>query len=276
MKKIIYVILISQFVLLGQNLSAQCANEANIYSFTIGGANYEIVKENLTWVDAAACAVERGGFLTEIYSQEQQDSIFYHLNNAGIDPANTVAPDGGGASYVWIGGNDIAVEGEWIWNGNNDGEGLQFWQGDYNGHPVNDLYNNWGDEPDDWNGQDGLGLAITDWPLGDAGQWNDVDDSNDLYYVIEYSTTSVGQNKNRSLLIYPNPATDRIYISNKDNQSITKIELTDISGKLMFLSETTDATKSFIDVSSLPDGAFLLHIFGKDNEIIKTEKIIKQ
>ena len=66
------------------------------------------------------------------------------LYSAGINTNNTIAPDGGGAAYVWIGGNNITDEGTWVWDGNNDGEGIQFWEGDYNGTPVDDLYNNWG------------------------------------------------------------------------------------------------------------------------------------
>ena len=161
MKKIIYILLISQVCLLGVSITAQdCADPANIYSFTYGDKIYEIIKENKTWADAAACAVERGGYLAQIDSQDEQNSIYSQLNSAGIDPSNTIAPDGGGASYVWLGGNDRAEEGTWIWDGDNDGEGEQFWQGDWSGTPVNGLYNNWGDEPDNWGNQDGLGLVL--------------------------------------------------------------------------------------------------------------------
>jgi hypothetical protein len=85
------------------------------------------------------------------------------------------------------------VEGEWIWDGDGDGEGVQFWAGGVSGEPVNGLYSNWGLEPDNWNNQDGLGLAITNWPLGEAGQWNDVDIANELFYIIEYPTTGIDE-----------------------------------------------------------------------------------
>lgn len=118
---------------------------------------------------------------------KMQYLIFNALNNASITNSNTVAPDGGGAAYVWIGGNDLTTEGNWVWDGNNDGKGIQFWLGDTSGNPVNNLYNNWGKEPDNYlNSQDALGLALTNWPLGSAGQWNDIDDSNKLYFVIEF------------------------------------------------------------------------------------------
>ncbi len=167
-----------------------CASPDNIYAFTYDGKNYEVVREQRTWEEAAVCAVERGGYLAEINDEAENTAIFDELiNNASIFPhiSMTVALDGGGASYVWIGGNDIATEGAWVWDGNNDGTTTQFWMGDFTGAPVDGLYNNWGDEPDDFgDGQDGLGLALTDWPFGVAGQWNDVSDTNTIYYVIEY------------------------------------------------------------------------------------------
>ena len=164
-----------------------CVSTDDIYAFTYEGKNYEVVRQHRTWLEAAACALERGGYLAEINSEEENTAIFNEvLNNASIDLGMTIAPDGGGASYVWIGGNDLETEGAWVWDGNNDGTSTQFWEGDFNGTAVGGLYNNWGDEPDDFEGQDGLGLALTDWPFGVAGQWNDVDDGNTIYYVIEY------------------------------------------------------------------------------------------
>ena len=188
-------------LLIGSKAYGQCANDANIYTFVHEGNTYEVVRENQTWTDAAACAVERGGKLAEINDQQEQDTLFAELNsNASIVIGNTVAPDGGGASYVWIGGNDIASEGAWIWDGINSGSGSQFWQGQFDGSAVGGLFNNWGNEPDDFGaGQDGLGFALTDWPLGVAGQWNDVAETNTLFYVIEYASDQPGFKINSGL-----------------------------------------------------------------------------
>ncbi|OQX75268.1 MAG: hypothetical protein B6D61_10690 [Bacteroidetes bacterium 4484_249] len=287
MKKIIYTLLISQVLFWGGGLLAQdCANTANIYPFTYGGANYEIVLENQSWVDAAACAVERGGFLSEIDSQEEQDSIFFHLNNAGINLSNTVAPDGGGASYVWIGGNDIATEGEWIWDGDDDGEGPQFWQGNYNGTPVNGLYNNWGNEPDNWNNQDGLGLALTEWPLGSGslgqpGQWNDVDDSNTLYYVIEYnnSTGTLENNSNyANVSVYPNPVNNQATIYFSHNiKGTASISIFNSFGQLVQKIEdvkiSNESNSVLFDAGGLKPGIYLYTIETPD--YIVSNKFIK-
>lgn len=145
MKKILKMILPA--LLVTGLVQAQCTPDtANIYSFTYDQSRYEIIKEKLNWRDAAACAVNRGGKLAEIDDQNEQNAIFQNVNNAGILAANTVAPDGGGASYLWIGGNDFLIEGRWVWDGGNSGSSVQFWQGTQTGNAVGGRYNNWGND----------------------------------------------------------------------------------------------------------------------------------
>jgi hypothetical protein len=174
-------------------LSAQCANNANIYSFVYNNKTYEVVKENLSWSDASACAVQRGGKLAEIDSQAEQTAIYTQLASyASITVTSTRPFDGGGAGYVWLGGTDRVREGAWIWDGENTGSGTQFWQGlsaANGGSTMGGLYTNWGNEPDNYGGnpgQDALAIALSNWPLGTAGQWNDLNEANKLYYLIEY------------------------------------------------------------------------------------------
>ena len=92
-----------------------CAGASDIYSFNYNGHTYEVVKENKNWTDAAACAVARNGYLAEISDANENAAIFNELsNNAGITLSQTSTSNGGGAAYVWIGGNDITTEGTWI------------------------------------------------------------------------------------------------------------------------------------------------------------------
>ena len=265
-------------LLLSFNLHSQCpVNNNNIYSFTYSGNSYEIVKENLKWTDAAACAVLRGGYLTEINSQQEQDTIFMHVNNASIIANNTVAPDGGGASYLWIGGNDITVEGNWVWDGNNDMTSTQFWQGTSSGVPIGGLYNNWGNEPDDFNGQDALGLAYTNWPLGVAGQWNDVDTGNTLYYIIEHTglITNIENNELlKEVTIYPNPTQNLITIDFGANQiKNTTIEVMDLLGKVIY-QQNIISIKTIINLNNYNQGLYLIKV--SNDEGNKTYKVIKE
>lgn len=260
----------------GFNLQGQCANPANIYSFNYNGKTYQVVKENKNWIGAAACAVEKGGILAEINSQDEQDAVFAGLQSAGVSLLNTTAPDGGGSSYIWIGGNDMAEEGKWIWDGNNDGVGPQFWQGDFAGSSVGDLYENWGGEPDNYNSnQNALGLALTDWIYGDAGEWNDLFQGNLLYFVIEYDSilgTKDAISEPGSAWLYPNPVRDFLEI--KATKNIVGITLTDVSGRQLRSFSVNNKHHEKIDCTSLADGFYFIEIMYQDNTSAK-HKIIK-
>ena len=175
-------------------------DEGNEASFEYGGHKYLIVKEKKTWTSAAADAVNRGGFLAEIGSEAEQAAVYAAIVK-NVSSAYTQAPDGGGVAYVWIGGTDQNQEGTWQWNGANKSSGNfpTFWQ---SGNSVTgSVYNNWGaGEPDNFtessiapNGQDYAAIGLEAWPkgsgaLGAAGQWNDVNGGNQLYYVVEIET----------------------------------------------------------------------------------------
>jgi len=215
-------------------LQAQCVRDTmNIYKFTDNQINYEVIKENKTWAAAQACAVARGGQLVRIDSLREQDSVFANLNRAGITTSNTVAPDGGGAAYVWLAGNDTLTEGDWVWD-NPSGTNTQFWLGARNGSTVGSLYNNWGNEPDDFQGQDALGIALTGWPFGIAGEWNDVDESDTLYYIIEYPVSTglqINREKKDDFTIYPNPANNRLNLKlNTTFSQAPRYKIIDVNG----------------------------------------------
>jgi|GEM_PF-1764051 len=195
MKTVIQFSAVVLFLAFNFSAQSQCANPSNIYSFTYNGKTYEVVKQNETWINAASCAVSRGGYLAEINDANEQSAIYNELiNNASITFSSTTAPDGGGGAYVWLGGNDLASEGDWIWDGDNDNVGPQFWQGLAlgGGGPVGGLYNNFSSqEPDNFLGQDALALSLDGWPFGVASQWNDINHTNAMYYLIEYDSTCV-------------------------------------------------------------------------------------
>lgn len=261
---------------IGLGASAQCSlNQNNIYSFSLGSTNYEIIKEKESWVNAAACAVNRGGHLAEINSKLEQDSIYYHLTQASISMNNTRAPDGGNAAYVWIGGNDKATEGRWEWDGDNIGSKIHFYQGARNGNSINGLYNNWGNEPDNFNNnQDALAMALSAWPFGSAGQWNDINDQNSIYYVIEIPNNSTGLIENNKDLyqLYPNPIKDEIKInSTRRNSFQNTIRIIDSKGALIFESPI----QSSIDVSDWKNGNYIFQIHD-ENTVIFQEFIIIQ
>ena len=258
----------------------QCATTSNIYTFNYNSKTYEVVKENKSWVDAASCAVERGGIFTEINDLAEQNAIFDALdNNANITTNNTLAADGGGGAYVWIGGNDIATEGNWVWDGNNDGTSTQFWDGDSSGNTVGGLWSNWpsGFEPDNFNNnQDGLALSLTNWQNGNAGQLNDVNHTNVLYYVIEHpgilSTKKHGL-KTR-IELKPNPVVDFLTIETNGTELREVLVLNALAQTILTISSEDLSKSKTIDFRNFNRGIYFIKMHQKNGKSI-TKKIIK-
>ena len=238
------------------------------HTFDVNGTNYEVIKQNATWSQAAQIAAARGGMLAEIKGSQEQSAIFVALGNAGINISDTIAPDGGGGAYVWIGGNDLTNEGDWSWDGNNDGNNIQFWTGASNGSQVGSLFNNWGslqsgqNEPDDYlNKQDALAISLNGWPLGTAGQWNDLDQNNTLFFIVEYNAPPVFTSANSFTVLEnqinagqvtttdPNGDTISYSITGGNDQS--KFSINQTTGLLNFLSLPDFETPSDSDSNNV-------------------------
>jgi hypothetical protein len=121
--------------------------------------HYYQLTDPLSWLDAEAQAVLWGGHLVTLNSWEEESWI---KETFGAD------------QHFWIGFNDIAEEGDWVWS---------------SGMPV--VYTNWAAfEPNDFEGED---AAVMNWEgpgceppcLGDT--WNDLDINGQLRGVVEKS-----------------------------------------------------------------------------------------
>ena len=123
---------------------------------------------------ASASDPEYDHYMATITSSDEQDEIDRQLGGA----ANGTA--------LWLGGSDLALEGDWRWvegpeGKENGGLGRLFWQGNgtksppafgqTTGSPYNGAYENWNDpiEPNDsGTSEDALQILSTD------GEWNDL------------------------------------------------------------------------------------------------------
>lgn len=199
-------LLIPVFIIfIAESINIYCLD---VYEFSFGSKKYEIVKEKKNWIEAASVAVSRGGYLVQIDSKAENDAIYNAITKgAKISQTYTSVMDGGGVAYLWIGGTDKWEEGKWIWDGNNDGEGENFWNGQGiagqgNGRPVEGYFVNWGGasshvyaEPDNFgNNQNAAAMALEPWPknmggLGIAGEWNDIALTNTIYFIVEYDVS---------------------------------------------------------------------------------------
>lgn len=121
----------------------------------------------------------------ELSSLSSDSSFDYQDTSLTFLYQNTIAPDGGGAAYVWLGGTDESIEGSWIW--------------DKSKQAISTSRDEWGSgilgsEPDNFNGnQDNLAFGLENWPAdsspagyGEFGQWNDINGSNELFSLVEF------------------------------------------------------------------------------------------
>ena len=261
----------SLVTLLSLNVSAQCADPANIYSFTYNGHSYDVIKENKTWTDAVTCAVSMEGYLAEINDTLEQVAIFNELiSNAEIDIANT--ENQFGTASVWLGGSDAVTEGEWIWDGNNDGIGAQFWSGGPDGISIDDSFTHWGispPEPDNSGGQDHLTIIIKPTAIN-YGLWNDLVSTNTIYYLVEYDFVLSAEDYEREInfVIYPNPIEDKLFIEHNSDESIHEIKIYDMLGELKLIVPVNESITNSIDVSSLDQGTYILSLQFDNGRII--------
>ena len=234
------------------------------FRFVFNGHTYDVIETASTWSTAASEASKRSflgqqGYLARIDNEYENARIYVQLaNNISTSQyANTAASDGGGASYVWIGANDISSEGKWVWKDNNQ----QFWQGTANGSAVDNLYNKWGNEPDNYqNNQDAAAIALTEWPVGSGGlgvpsEWNDVNTSNKLFYIVEYD---ISPSDNSGSLI--NIST-RGYLSNTgaDDEKMIAGFIVEGGSKQLFVSVYGPTLAGFGVSNFVNDPSFIIY-----------------
>ena len=104
--------------------------------WNFNGHGYGLYVNNLNWATARSSALSSGGYLAEVNDVSENDFIKSilndELNSLSSDSLfdyqdisltflreDTVASDGGGAAYVWLGGTDESYEGSWIWDKSN-------------------------------------------------------------------------------------------------------------------------------------------------------------
>ena len=105
-----------------------------------------------------------------------------------------------------------------------------------------------------------------DTPCGDS-DWGEVED-----YTVIIDSTGVSADEliNNNIIIFPNPVENKIFVSIQD-QKIYRIELTDLTGKIIFQSEIIENMNCF-DLSENNSGIYFFRIYSDYG--ISTHKII--
>ncbi|HNW89415.1 MAG TPA: FISUMP domain-containing protein [Bacteroidales bacterium] len=79
-------------------------------------------------------------------------------------------------------------------------------------------------------------------------------------------------NFNDKFQIYPNPATDRVYIDCAERTGIKKMKVFNVIGECILLNDLADGT-NMIDISSLTSGVYLIQLIGVNGTL--QQKLIK-
>ena len=91
-----------------------------------------------------------------------------------------------------------------------------------------------------------------------------------------FSLAAFAQMEKRSdnvvISIYPNPATDYITVNNED--AVKNIVLFNMVGRKMrtFTAEKGER----YEVSDLPNGVYVVQLFGKNNKVLTTQRLTKK
>jgi hypothetical protein len=103
-----------------------------------------------------------------------------------------------------------------------------------------------------------------------------------IYQYSKFADCNIGSlinnskynNLNQLLSLYPNPANNKITISNPSNIPIKKIELIDFSGRVIQLWEASQLFENTLNIQHIPPGIYLLK--AKTESGIKTGKLVVQ
>jgi hypothetical protein len=89
----------------------------------------------------------------------------------------------------------------------------------------------------------------------------------------EYIITSLLERKIQELKIYPNPATDKIRISEFNSDKIRKARIYSIDGRIA--KEQLIETEGLIDVHALQQGYYIIEFYDQHNNVQARARFIK-
>jgi hypothetical protein len=114
-------------------------------------------------------------------------------------------------------------------------------------------------------------------PSGDVNCSNFVSGSRQNYWVFGISDTTVNVQEipltELNFRIYPNPANSFIYIESNELKNKHKIGMLNLLGETI-LEKEINFTRTYVDITSLPQGVYILKIMNSMNSVVSIQKII--
>lgn len=100
------------------------------------------------------------------------------------------------------------------------------------------------------------------------------DEVNTTGYVSFYTNASLGLNKSnleKTITVYPNPASTSINLQTPKNLSVDRIQITDLTGKKVF---DQNQSSNQINIQNFSNGLYILKVFSGSN--VFQSKFIKE
>ena len=98
-------------------------------------------------------------------------------------------------------------------------------------------------------------------------------DTTDCVYVVADPPAGLTDQENSHLVVYPNPVSDRLFISNNEMTSMT-VKIYDLSGSEIFYEQKQNTDSMQIDLSGLTKGIYYLDISTVEGRYI--QKVVKE
>lgn len=98
---------------------------------------------------------------------------------------------------------------------------------------------------------------------------------NGIVYKIYDATMGVSGFERNGFTLYPNPSNDRVFIKSTTDVALSKIELYDISGKLLMTERTESNPENSFVVSDLAKGMYLVAIETQSGNRYNTKLVVE-
>jgi flagellin-like hook-associated protein FlgL len=232
-------------------------------------------------VDALDVADSRNEhYLATITNELEQAEIAFQIGEVGIN--------------AWLGGNDVANEGDWRWTEGpegraNGGNGTPFWVGDKTGNLVPGMFEKWGlnnsfvqNEPNNTGNEDYLQISQAIQPDGTTGAWNDLKNQKNATDLIYQPRGYVRETDQGNLLVNDDVEGGGFEIGNALFQKFifsSMISLDTVENSKKALSSLESALEGVSDARAI--GAASLsrlekEIEGNKNLTLETEKSLSR
>ena len=91
--------------------------------------------------------------------------------------------------------------------------------------------------------------------------------ANQAQIIYNGIATGIGQTEPSTFTIYPNPANQKLYITDPQGM-VESYEIRDLSGQLLF-GARKQSFSAGIDISSLAEGVYFIRLHGRNGDFVK-------